>query len=166
MKAPWIVLLCPFLVSIIPWIVTVLLLGRATPQQLEAGYYVTTLVGAVSFVVTAPLAGVCLSLLMRRTRLGLGKFAALFYAVSFPVLAFESVAYSSSLIPALLPSLRTVESLSEVVAWSSLVSILIYALYLVVFYQLARLSVRVTAAVAGLVIILSLILIATQITRI
>jgi hypothetical protein len=59
----------------------------------------TTFVGAISFVVTGPLTGLLLGPYVRDDSIHARAFSGLFFLVSLPVLSFEVLAYSSSVLP-------------------------------------------------------------------
>ena len=150
-----ILLVCTFFLSVVPWILAFSILTDAREQDLEGLYLITTFVGAISFVLTGPLAGVALTALSRgngRIR-GLLSFGVAFACLSAPTVSFEVFAFSSSILPDLagygtLPLSRIVTFYS----YSAVLAAAFYAVYFGAMFYLSRRGV-VAAAIGALALV-------------
>jgi hypothetical protein len=86
--------------SVTPWIFDLAIFRNASTSDLEGDYYLTTLVGALAFIVTGPLVGIVLGRFIRDKTITFWTFAGLLFLVAVPVLGFQILAYSSSILSA------------------------------------------------------------------
>ncbi len=89
----------PFAISIAAWAFALAILPRASGMDLEGDYYLTSFVGVISFVVVGPLTGALLSPYVHNKKMSFKTFLALLFFISLPVLSFQIMAYSSSILP-------------------------------------------------------------------
>ena len=91
-------MLLPLAVSSAAWAFDIATLSNAQSIDLEGDYYLTAFVGVLCFVATGPLAGALLGRWIYDRTMPLSIFLALFFGVSIPILSFQIVAYSSSIL--------------------------------------------------------------------
>jgi hypothetical protein len=147
-------LLVPLLASFVPWIASFTLLRDASGQDMEGAYYVCGFFAALSFLLTAPLAAIALSKIIHGgTTMSLTIFNVLFFLVSLPVISFNGVAYSASIIPLLLGFLLPgdIQSTPLLITILSGVAFGIYGLYALAMYPLAKRGLRATILGAAII---------------
>src|SRR5579862_5221907 len=143
-------LLAPLAVSIAAWIFDIAVISNAkSASDLEGDYYLTTFVGAICFIATGPLIGATLSRLVYERKLPFSSFLMLFFLVSLPILSFQIVAYSSSILSLFVISdTFTVHNMTWWFVQAAVLGVIVYFVYAVILYIQAEYGVlrgRVTA---------------------
>jgi hypothetical protein len=160
---PFIVVL---LVSAFPWI---LVPGLNHAQDLEGELMVGFFLGTLSFVLTPPLSVIALSELNQTKKLGFWKFFGFFILLCSPILTFESISTTMTIVPMIVPAIneafRTVSQLPQIRAYSAVAAVSIYAMYALILYPIAKRGVRPTLMVAIPILIISAAVIFVLIAR-
>lgn len=138
------------LISVAPWIATLLILPSAKSEDTEGALMLLTLVGAISFSITGPIAICAASLRPGDIRCRLSMW---FFGASLPTLLFQCIATSASVIAAFtwFPLYQT-SSQSMVEAIDGLFALVVYAvmyLALSAFVSAGRWATIAASAVIG-----------------
>src|SRR5579872_1093814 len=129
-------LLLTALLSMAPWMATLILLNHAQLQAVEGALLVIAVIGCISFASTLPLAALLLSRLLQSHSIGNVALFALLSLVSLPVLSFQAFASSSSIMGIFGPSWTS--NLTKINIYHGTYAVLIYAIGAILLYWLAK----------------------------
>lgn len=152
--------LIPLAVSSMAWVFGIVLLSHTSGEDLEGFYYVTTFVGGFCFVVTGPLTGIMLSRPIYNRQISFWPFLALFVAIALPILSYQVVAYSSSILGAFaIGGPWTDRNIDSQYIQTAVLGFVWYLLYAVILYVQARRGPEKGMFVGSLLIAASIVVI-------
>jgi hypothetical protein len=159
-------LLLPLAISILSWIFDLALTRNASATDLEGDYYLTALVGLISFITTGPLTAIILGPYARKNAMTLWTFTGLIFLIGLPVLGFQILAYSSSILDAFMVGGPWRDNnLGWMYTQATVIAIGVYLFYSVILYQQAMRGSRAGIVSALLLTIGSFLLVALRVSH-
>jgi hypothetical protein len=136
---PWTTLALPLAISIAPWTCVAATFLVARDNQPLGNYFLTALVGALSFVLTGPAIGIILGNVRRAKVSSFWSFAVIFFVLSLPVLAFQILVYSCSILSLFFDrSVSTSQDMARFYAYATIIAVGFYAVNSMILFTLAR----------------------------
>jgi len=153
LKRYWI-LVTPLMVSSSAWLITLAILKNTSEADLEGALYLCAFIGTLSFALTGPIAAIFLSILIHRGHLAprFLAFSGILILIALPILSFEGVGWSVSVMELFWPKALALWSGSDLllVLRLSSTAVVIYAAYAIILYPLAKRSLAAVSVGAAL----------------
>lgn len=158
------ILIAALVVSVAAWGFDLAIFHHAADSDLEGDYYVAAFVGALSFVITGPLAFVALTRLSQEVRLRTWQFAVHYVAISLPTVSFQVLAYSASIIAAFIPGGPWTDSnIATEMTYAAITCCFLYAAYFFILYMVSKHEPRWMGATSVVLPICSLAVLVTRV---
>ncbi len=153
-------------ISLAAWGTSFYLIHNATNAELEGDLYISFFVGALSLLITGPLAFIALQLLSEQIPLRTWHFAAFYAAISFPALSFQIISFASSIIPGFMPGGWTERTIHTERIDASIACGLLYTTYFFILKAVSKYGLKWTIITSVALVICSIAALALRLINI